>query len=591
MKKKGFFSTIFSYLGRDLKKNVAVTVVFSIINGITVALQTLIIKYIIDEGVLKTGIDNSEKLRIITFFCIVYIIVSAMRVLCWAVGYKNALKATEGFLFNMRSQLYGHIQNMCMKFYEKYSSGELFNYVMGSPMINLKTFLQQMVTSVPCQAFAFIISLFAMISYDPLLTLIMILTAAVTVTFNYFSKFKIRRLSKEYLKTENEAGKYIADVFHGIESVKLYAIEDNTYENFNALNGEMKKKAINLNFSQWVENAKPEFTQYVGTAVIYFVGALSCIYRGLSTGELFAFISSMGIILSTLTSWLNLGLVKSTAEAGLERIMNVMNEKPSTADDGQHRNVEIEEESAKNKNLPCISFKNVDFSYDGERQIFKNFSCDISYGECVALVGGSGSGKSTLTKLAMRLYEIKGGTLKIHGRDIKEYSLHDLRACFGTVPQNPYMFQMSIYENVRISNPKATAKEVMHAMEIAHVHEFVNDLPNGWHTIIGEGGFGLSGGQKQRIAIARAVLTNPEILIFDEATSALDNLSERLIQKSMEQLMKSHTVIIIAHRLTTITNADRILVFDKGQIVQEGNYKELSEKDGMFKTLLTLNDC
>lgn len=590
MNKKGFFSTIFSYIGKNLRKNVAITVFFSIINGITVALQTLTIKYIVDEGVLKQGIGNDEKMRIIAFFCAIYIAVSALRVLSWAVGYKSALKTTEGFLFNMRSQLYGHIQNMCMKFYEKYSSGELFNYVMGSPMINLKNFLQQMVSGVPCQIFSFVISLFAMISYDPLLTLIMLITAAVTVTLNYFSKFKIRKLSKDYLQTENEAGKYIADVFHGIESVKLYAIEDNTYKNFNALNDEMKKKAIHLNFSQWAENAKPEFTQYIGTAVIYLVGAFSCIYRGLSTGELFAFISSMGIILTTLTSWLNLGLVKSTAEAGLERIMNIMNEKPSTLDDGQHRSIEIEEESAKNKNLPCISFKNVDFSYDGKRQIFKNFNCDIAYGECVALVGGSGSGKSTITKLAMRLYEINGGTLKIHGRDIKDYSLHDLRACFGTVPQNPYMFQMSIYENVRISNPKATTKEVMHAMEIAHVHEFVNDLPNGWHTIIGEGGFGLSGGQKQRIAIARAVLTNPEILIFDEATSALDNLSERLIQKSMEELMKSHTVIIIAHRLTTITNADRILVFDKGKIIQEGTYKELAEKDGMFKTLLNFNN-
>lgn len=591
MKKKGFYSTIFSYIKKEFRKNIVFTLIFSIASGIAVSFQTLMIKYIVDDGVLNKALSATEKIQVITFFCLLYIALALFRVSSWTVAYKNALKTTEGFLFNMRAQLYGHIQNMCMKFYEKYSSGELFNYVMGSPMINLKTFLQQMIINVPCQAFSFIISLCAMLTYDPLLTVIMLVTAAVTVMLNYFSKFKIRRLSKEYLKTENEAGKYIADVFHGIESVKLYAIEDNTSKNFNALNGEMMQKAINLTFSQWVENAKPEFTQYIGTAVVYFVGAISCVYRGLSTGELFAFVSSMGIILTTLTSWLNLGLTKSAAAAGLERIMNVMNERPTTDDSGKHRSVNVEKTSAKNKNLPCISFENVDFSYDGKKQIFKNFNCDIGYGECVALVGGSGSGKSTLTKLAMRLYDINGGNLKIHGKNIKEYSLHDLRACFGTVPQSPYMFQMSIYENVRISKPDATAKEVIEAMEIAHVHEFVNELPNGWHTIIGEGGFGLSGGQKQRIAIARAVLTNPEILIFDEATSALDNLSEKLIQKSMEHLMKTHTVIIIAHRLTTITNADRILVFDKGEIIQEGNFKELSEKEGMFKTLLTLNDC
>jgi ABC-type multidrug transport system fused ATPase/permease subunit len=188
----------------------------------------------------------------------------------------------------------------------------------------------------------------------------------------------------------------------------------------------------------------------------------------------------------------------------------------------------------------------------------------------------------------MRLYDVNSGEVKVHNRNVRDYSLHDLRASFGIVPQDPYMFQTSILENIRIVRPEASMKEIIDAMEIAHVHEFVNELPRGWNTLIGEGGYGISGGQKQRIAIARAVLGNPDILIFDEATSALDNISEKLIQQSMEELMKTHTVIIIAHRLTTVRNVDRIFVFHDGRVVQEGTYEELTRVDGAFKDLLTL---
>ena len=190
----------------------------------------------------------------------------------------------------------------------------------------------------------------------------------------------------------------------------------------------------------------------------------------------------------------------------------------------------------------------------------------------------------------MRLYDVDDGSVNLHGRNIKDYRLHDMRKTFGVVPQNPFMFQCSIMENVRIARPEASNQDVIKAMEIAHVHEFVNELPSGWNTIIGDGGLTLSGGQKQRIAIARAVLGNPDILIFDEATSALDNISEKLIQQSMEELMKDHTVIIVAHRLTTIRNVDRILVFENGKIVEEGNYDKLVSSDGKFKELLTFKN-
>ena len=186
----------------------------------------------------------------------------------------------------------------------------------------------------------------------------------------------------------------------------------------------------------------------------------------------------------------------------------------------------------------------------------------------------------------MRLYDATEGSVKVYGRDVKDYDIHDLRVSFGVVPQDPFLFYGSIWDNVKIANPKASNKEIIDAMEMARMHEFVNEMENGWNTVVGDGGARLSGGQIQRVAIARAILGNPEILIFDEATSALDNISEKHIQQAMEDLMKTHTVLIVAHRLSTIRNVDRIMVFDEGKVVEEGTYDELEVKGGVFTKLL-----
>ena len=221
-----------------------------------------------------------------------------------------------------------------------------------------------------------------------------------------------------------------------------------------------------------------------------------------------------------------------------------------------------------------------------DRKIFENFNCKLYYNKSFGIVGSSGSGKSTITKLLMRLYEVESGEIFVHGCNIKKYSLRDLRKSIGIVPQEPFIFRMSIIDNIRIAAPDAPMLEIIKAMEVARVHEFVNELPKGWNTVVGDGGFGLSGGQKQRIAIARAILGKPDILIFDEATSALDNVSERHIQNAIDELMQTHTVIIVAHRLTTIKNVDEILVFEKGNVIQRGNYEELSNQEGMFRDML-----
>lgn len=589
MKKKNDFN-FWHHMNRYIKeyrKKLVFTAFSSVIVGVCVACQPLIIKYIVDNGISNHALSPKDKLSFVSLMCIVYLVFGATRIFMWRLGFKKMMEALEGSLFNLRSHFFNHVQHMCMRFYNKVSVGELFNCIMGSPIINIKTYMHQMFQSVPYQAVSLVISVVALMSYDWVLTLILLLTALTMAVINHISRRKIRMVSSDYIRTEAEASKYLNDTLHGMDAIKLYGVEADSFKTFQYFIEQMYKKGVSTAVSQAMESFKPEMIQYVGTAVVYIVGAFSCIYRGMSVGTLYAFLSSMGAILSILIAWLNIGLQKSSAESGLMKIVQILEQHTSTPEkeERSQRDISVERESAQAKGRPCIEFRDVSFGYDN-RQIFKHFNCEIKYNESVALVGSSGSGKSTLTKLAMRLYYVSEGHVMVHGRDVKDYSIHDLRVSFGIVPQSPFIFYGSIWDNVKIARPDASNKDIIRAMEIAHVHEFVNDMENGWNTVVGDGGVNLSGGQMQRIAIARAVLGNPDILIFDEATSALDNISEKHIQQAMEDLMKTHTIIIVAHRLSTIKNVDRIMVFSNGEVVEEGTYKELENKGGAFSELL-----
>ena len=587
--KKSFWKTIGLYT-KGHERKIVISVLFSLITGVMVALQPLVIKYIVDDGILA-DIATDSKLKTVGFLCGLYILISFLRISSFGVANNATHKLMEGTLCNLRNSFFAKVQNLSMSFYDKTASGEIFNCIMGSPLNNIKNFLQQCVISVPYQCVSFAISCAALFTYDATLTAILLAIGLVMVVLNYRSRKKIKKIAREYISTENEASKYINDMIHGLEATKIYSVESDTINRFESHTNTMREKAVGMAMSIWFQHAKPEFVQFTGIAAIYFTGALLCIYRGLSTGVLFAFINSMGIILSTLSMMLQIFLNQSSATAGLEKIQSIIDSTTDTpeTEEGRARSIDIERESARKGRKPCIEFKDATFGYEN-KPIYEKFNCKINYCESIGLVGGSGSGKSTFTKLIMRLYDVKDGSVNLHGKNIKDYRLHDMRKSFGVVPQNPFMFQCSIMENIRIARPEASNQDVIKAMEIAHVHEFVNELPSGWNTLIGDGGLTLSGGQKQRIAIARAVLGDPEILIFDEATSALDNISEKLIQESMEELMKDHTVIIVAHRLTTIRNVDRILVFENGKIVEEGNYDSLVSSDGKFKELLTFRN-
>ena len=235
-----------------------------------------------------------------------------------------------------------------------------------------------------------------------------------------------------------------------------------------------------------------------------------------------------------------------------------------------------------------IRFDRVNFSYDGKRQILRDLSFDVPAGGKVAVVGASGAGKSTLARLLYRFYDVTGGAVRVNGVDIRDATQSSLRAAIGIVPQDTVLFNDTIYYNIQYGRPDATREEVVAAAQAAHIHDFIQSLPEGYEAKVGERGLKLSGGEKQRVAIARAILKNPRILIFDEATSALDSKSEKSIQAELNRVARGHTTLVIAHRLSTIMDADQILVMDQGQIAERGTHRELLERGGLYAQMWLL---
>jgi len=584
-KNKSFWRALFVYMGA-YRSNVAVAAVCSGFVGIAVALQPLVIKYIVDDGINRPG-TPSQKLTATMIFVALYLFLSLFRISVWTIGYRRLITAVEGLLFELRIRFFRHIQHLCFRFHDRTSSGEMFNYIFGTPINSLKTFLNQFCLTVPYQFVSWIVVVFTLAKLNIFMTFITVAMAATIVMINRRSMRIIRRYAADFMETESTASRYVADMLRGSRAIKIHAIEKRSTDFFYEQMNMIFIRGRSLAFRQQIEHIKPEGLQYVCIAVIYGAGSFLCIYGKLTVGKFFAFISSINLLMGPLLTLLEINLVRANAESGLERIEKIIKTQTTTPELPPAARVNIEKQSgiARKNNWPVIEFKNVEFRYK-DMPVFEGIDCEVRDGESVALVGPSGSGKTTFVNLILRFYDPQSGAILFNRENLKHYSIRDIRSSFGVVPQDPFLFQMTVRENITIARPEAREDEIMAAVEAAYASEFIKQLPDGWNTEIGESGANLSGGQRQRIAIARALLVNPRYYIFDEATSALDNESEKKIQLAMKKIMEGHTTIVIAHRLSTIRNVDRILVFEKGRIIQEGTYEQLSLQEGLFRNLL-----
>lgn len=581
-KQRKVIPIMWGYL-KKYRLSIFIAMICSAFTGVCIALQPLVIKHIVDKGITNDALNNNEKLRLILFMCCMYILLAVVRLLTYRNGYRLLLVSMENTLRDLKSRVFAHVEHMGLRFHSDVSVGELHNCLNGTPISNIRTYLQSVILQVPHQLVAMVISLVALFGYDWVMTLVLLCTAFLMALLNFFARKKIRRMSAEQIQVEKEANHFLVDTLGGMEAVKIYGVEDSFQSKFDHTLKDVHETMVRVTLANHKEMIKMELAQYIGIAILYMVGAISCIYRGSTTGVLYAFLSSMTTILGTLSSWLALSLTKASAQSGMDAITRIINKEIDVPDIPKQFSKDVEKayQTMDRKQFSCVEFSDVDFAYNNVK-IFDGFNCRLRPGESVALVGESGSGKSTFTKLLLRLYDVQDGSVRVFGNDVKDYSVRALRSAFGVVPQNTTIFYGTVWDNIKLACPTATDEEILRAIDMAQMNDFKDSLENGWNTVVGDGARELSGGQRQRIGIARAVLGDPKILIFDEATSALDNVSEKAVQSAMESLMKTHTVIVVAHRLSTIKNVDRILVFSHGQIVEEGTYDALSQKEGGY---------
>ena len=316
--------------------------------------------------------------------------------------------------------------------------------------------------------------------------------------------------------------------------------------------------------------------------VVIVGGGMLIVKEIINVGDLITFLLYINILIDPIKKLINFTEQFENGITGFERFMDILEIEPDIKDKEDAE--ELEEVKGN------ISFENVSFKYnDTTNEVFRNINLDVKAGEYVAIVGSSGVGKSTMCNLIPRFYDVSDGTIRIDGKDIKELTLKSLRNNIGVVQQDVYLFAGTVMDNIRYGRLDASEEEIIEAAKNANAHDFIMELPEGYHTYIGQRGIKLSGGQKQRLSIARVFLKNPPILIFDEATSALDNESEKVVQASLERLAKNRTTFVIAHRLTTIRNAENIIVLTEDGIKEKGTHEELLALGGIYDSLYHYN--
>jgi len=398
------------------------------------------------------------------------------------------------------------------------------------------------------------------------------------INFAYFRKI-LQGHSKAFQEKMSEISANLAETINGIKVVKSFGQERSECTHFFLCMRPTVDIGVKLNLSGNYCGSVADMLSICTYLMVIGVGIRFVQQQAMTIGEFVAFYSYVGSLLGPISVFANLSTIISQGLAGAERIGRLMRIIPEIQ--------EVPDPVKAGKLQGQIIFEDVSFSYS-DQPVIKDLNLTIEPGRKVALVGPSGCGKTTLGNLILRFYDVTKGRILIDGLDIRKYSKDSYRNNVAVVLQEPFLFSGTIRDNIAYAKKNATNEEVLHAARMANVEEFVNMLPHGYKTIIGENGASLSGGQKQRIAIARAILKNPSILILDEATSALDTVSEYLVQHALDNLMEGRTTIIIAHRLSTIKNADEIVVLRAGKIEQKGTHEQLIAQNGIYQELYNI---
>lgn len=479
--------------------------------------------------------------------------------------------------YDMRAEIFGHMQKLSFSFYDDAKVGQLMSRITAD-LFDITELLhhgpENIILSVLKIAGAFVI----LININGWLALAAFIVLPFMFLFAFMLNKKMRSAFRRNREKIAEINAQIEDNLSGIRVVKSFANESIENRKFKIGNdGFLAAKKNSYKFMGSFQAGVGVFTTLIQVNVI-LAGSILIANKMIDVSDLITFLLYIGVFTEPIKTLVDFTEQFQNGYSGFERFREIMDIYPDIEDTKDAK--ELTEVKGH------ISFENVSFHYqDNSEKVLNHISLDVPAGSYMALVGASGAGKTTLCSLIPRFYDVTDGTIKIDGKDIKKITLKSLRNHIGIVQQDVYLFGGTIFENIAYGKPGATKEEVVKAAKNANAHEFIMSFPDGYDTDIGQRGIKLSGGQKQRLSIARVFLKNPPILIFDEATSALDNESEKVVQDSLEKLAKNRTTFVIAHRLTTIQNAENILVLTEDGIAEQGTHEELLKQGGIYEKL------
>lgn len=485
-------------------------------------------------------------------------------------------------LYDIREDLYRHLQKLSLSYYSNTRAGEIISRVIND-VEQTRNFVMIGLMNVWLDLATIIIAIVIMLTMDVPLTIVTLLAFPF---YGYSVKHffgKLRGLTRKRSQALADVQSYLHERVNGVSVIKSFSLEEVERNRFDEVNDNFLEKAID--HTKWNAKAFAVVNTITDVAPLLVLGyaGYQVIHGNLSLGTMVAFIAFIERVYSPLRRLVNSSTALTQSFASMDRVLELMEEKYDI----------VNKKDA--TTLPPIkgeiTFKDVSFAYESEGEtVLNHVNLNVQPGETVAFVGMSGGGKSTIVSLIPRFYDVTEGAVLIDGHDIRDVQIESIRDQIGLVLQDNILFSDSVKSNILMGKPDATEEEVIAAAKAANAHGFIQDLPEGYETTVGERGVKLSGGQKQRIAIARVFLKNPPLLILDEATSALDLESEALIQDSLERLAKERTTLIVAHRLSTITHADKIFVIDSGQVKEMGTHKELMKKQGVYYDLFQVQE-
>lgn len=480
---------------------------------------------------------------------------------------------------DMRRDLYAHLQGLSDTFYNETKVGVIMSRITND-LFDITEFAHHCPEEYFIGAIKILISLIILLKINVKMTLLIYLMIPLMIYFSGHYRNKMRRAQKDQRVHIGHLNSSIEDSLLGIKVVKSFANEDVEREKFT----EENNKFLGIKKRYYRSMAGFNTINRIFDGLMYLIliasGGYFLMKGEIGPEDLIVYVMFIQSLLATVRRIIEFTEQFQKGMTGIERFAEIMAIEPDIKD---------KEDALEIKNVRGeISFKNVDFSYGkGDSKVLNNFSVDITPGEKLAIVGPSGAGKTTICNLIPRFYDVDSGSVTVDGIDVRDIKIKSLRENIGIVQQDVYLFSGTVKDNIGYGKSTASDREIIEAAKLAGAYEFIKNLPNGFDTYVGERGVKLSGGQKQRISIARVFLKNPPILILDEATSALDNKSEIVVQDSIEKLSKGRTTITIAHRLTTVQNADLIIVMTRKGIVERGSHQELMENRGYYYNLYT----